>query len=184
MFKTKKISEYLTLFFLIFLFPLLNSLPNFQSNTLPVKSENELLNSVNIAALIKNKTDIFFVSTKDGYLHALSKGQKELWKVYLERELISSPASILKIDKDLFLYPANEKLYIYKNGQFFSFQLFIKDLVKRQYTNINDLLLLGKTKTTVFIIDIETGEILTKSDNENNLISKKRYITQSSKKKQ
>ena len=169
---------------IIFLFLLLKPLINCQLNTLPIKSEkNNPMNSVNITALIENKTDIFFVSTKDGYLHALSKEKKELWKTYLERELISSPASILQIGDDLYLYPYNEELYIYKNGQFFSFQLFIKDLVKKQYANIKDFLLVGKTKTTLYIIDIETGEILTKSDNNNNLIHKKRYITQISKKK-
>ena len=77
--------------------------------------------------LIKNKTDIFLISTKDGYLHAISRDQKELWKTYLESELISSPASIIKISDDLILYPVNERLYINRNGKFYPFPFFVNN---------------------------------------------------------
>ena len=89
---------------------------------------------------------------------------------------MSMPLSPRKIGKDFYLYPINERLYIYKDGEFISFNLFIKDLVKRHFIIISDLTLIGKTKTTLFIIDVDTGEIIQKIDDENNFSFKKRYI--------
>ena len=117
------------------------------------------------AKFVSENTEIYFISTKDGYLHALNKNFKEMWKVYLEQELMSSTISTRKIDDDLLLYPINERLYINKNGEFIPFDIFIKDLVKRQFYQFNEeVAYLGKTKTTLFIIDMDTGEILQKID--------------------
>ena len=129
------------------------------------------------AEFMSEKTDIYFISTKDGYLHALNNNLKEMWKVYLEQELMSSTISTRKIDDNLYLYPINERLYINKNGNFIPFDIFIKDLARRQFFQFNDAAAyLGKTKTTLFIIDVDTGEILQKIDDEFSL--KKRYIMQ------
>ena len=49
--------------------------------------------------------DIYFISTKDGYLYALNNNLKEIWKVFLEQELMCSTFSKRKIDDDLYLYP-------------------------------------------------------------------------------
>ena len=47
--------------------------------------------------------------------------------------------------------------------------------MKRQYLQINDAVIyLGETKTTYFIVDVDTGEILQKINN--NFSFKKRYI--------
>ena len=127
------------------------------------------------AKFMSENTDIYFISTKDGYLHALNNNLKEMWKVYLEQELMSSTISTRKIDDNLILYPINERLYINKNGEFIPFDIFIKDLVKRQFFQFNDAAAyLGKTKTTLFIIDVDTGEILQKIDDDFSF--KKRYI--------
>jgi hypothetical protein len=127
------------------------------------------------AKFMSENTDIYFISTKDGYLHALNNNLKEMWKVYLEQELMSSTISTRKIDDDLYLYPIDERLYINKNGEFIPFDIFIKDLVKRQFFQFNEAAAyLGKTKTTLFIVDIDTGEILQKIDDDFSF--KKRYI--------
>ena len=127
------------------------------------------------AKFMSENTDIYFISTKDGYLHALNNNLKEMWKVYLEQELMSSTISTRKIDDNLILYPINERLYINKNGDFIPFDIFIKDLVKRQFFQFNEAAAyLGKTKTTLFIIDVDTGEILQKIDDDFSF--KKRYI--------
>ena len=127
------------------------------------------------AKFMSENTDIYFISTKDGYLHALNNNLKEMWKVYLEQELMSSTISTRKIDDNLYLYPINERLYINKNGDFIPFDIFIKDLVKRQFFQFNDAAAyLGKTKTTLFIVDVDTGEILQKIDDDFSF--KKRYI--------
>ena len=127
------------------------------------------------AKFMSENTDIYFISTKDGYLHALNNNLKEMWKVYLEQELMSSTISTRKIDDNLYLYPINERLYINKNGDFIPFDIFIKDLVKRQFFQFNDAAAyLGKTKTTLFIVDLDTGEILQKIDDDFSF--KKRYI--------
>ena len=128
------------------------------------------------ANFIKENTDIFLISTKDGYLHALDRNCKQIWKTYLEQELMSCPFSTRKLGKNFYLYPINEQLYIYKDGEFISFNIFIKDLVKKHFLTVSDFTLLGKTKTTLFIIDIDTGEIIQKIDDENNFSFKKRYI--------
>ena len=129
------------------------------------------------AQFMSENTDIYFISTKDGYLHALNNNLKEIWKVYLEQELMSSTISTRKINDDLILYPIDERLYINNNGDFIPFYIFIKDLAKRQFFQFNEAAAyLGKTKTTLFIVDIDTGEILQKIDDDFSF--KKRYIMQ------
>ena len=59
------------------------------------------------AKFISENTDIYFISTKDGYLHALNRNLKEMWKVYLEQELMSSTISIRKIDNN-FIFISNK----------------------------------------------------------------------------
>ena len=165
---------YFTLIFAL-LFPIITATPKLSSltneDTSPMKIQQTITDE-----FIKDNSDLFLISTKDGYLHAINKEKKQVWKVYLEQELMSSTISTIKLKKDFILYPINEKLYIYKDGNFISFNIFIKDLVKRHFITISDFTLLGKTKTTVFIIDADTGEILQKIDDESNFTYKKRYI--------
>ena len=147
-------------------------IPQFTNKeTLPVKIPQNLPSK-----FINEYADLYLISTKDGYLHALNKEKKQIWKVYLEKELMSSTISTRKIDDNLYLYPIDERLYIYQDGNFISFDIFIKDLVKKQYLTVKDFILLGKTKITLFIIDVDTGGILQKIDDENNISYKKRYI--------
>ena len=160
-------------FFVPFIFPLLY----YSIITQKVEIETPLVRYRKDlpAQFMSENTDIYFISTKDGYLHALNNNLKEMWKVYLEQELMSSTISTRKIDDNLILYPINERLYINKNGEFIPFDIFIKDLVKRQFFQFNEAAAyLGKTKTTLFIIDIDTGEILQKIDDDFSF--KKRYI--------
>jgi len=162
---------FLLLFSLIFSISIMPISLHTNTESLPVKSKQNLQTEY-----IKENTDKFLISTKDGYLHALNNDKKEIWKVYLEQELMSSTLSTRKINKDLYLYPMNERLYIYQNGNFIPFTIFVKDLVERHYLSVNDFTLLGKTKTTLFIIDIDNGDILQKIDDENDFSFKKRYI--------
>ena len=131
---------------------------------------------------IKGNADIFLISTKDGYLHALNKDKKLIWKLYLEQELMSSLLSPRKLGKDFYLYPINEQIYIYKDGEFISFNIFVKDLVERHLTTLSDFTLTGKTKTTLYIIDMDTGEIIQKIDDESNFSYKKSYYISKNKK--
>ena len=128
------------------------------------------------ADYIKENADLFLISTKDGYLHAINREKNQIWKVYLEQELMSSQINGREIGKNFSLYPIKEQLYILQNGELISFNIFIKDLVKNHFITIDDFTLLGKTKTTLFIIDIDTGEIIRKIDDENNITFKKQYI--------
>ena len=165
------IFSFIFLLLFSFIFPISIFPMSSHKDTLPVKSNQNLQTK-----FIKENTNKYFISTKDGYLHALNNNKKEIWKTYLEQELMSSTLSTRKINKDLFLYPMNERLYIYKNGEFINFQIFIKDLVQKDpYLFVDGFTLMGEMKTTLFIIDVDTGEILKKIDNKSN-ISKKRYI--------
>ena len=174
-FISKKNIPFSILFIFLLFLPLILS-----KSILPISSNKETL-PMNIQQIIpekfiKENTDLYLISTKDGYLHALNNEKKQIWKVYLEQELMSSPLSLRKLGKDFYLYPINEQLYIYKDGEFISFNFFIKDLVKRHFLTISDFTLLGKTKTTLFIIDVDTGEIIQKIDEQDNFSFKKRYI--------
>ena len=164
------IFSFIFLLLLSFIFSISSFPVSLDKETLPVKSIKNLQTE-----FIKENTNIYFISTKDGYLHALNNEKKELWKVYLEQELMSSTFS-RKINKDLYLLPINKGLYINNNGEYTPFPKFIKFLAEKKYYNAKDFSLLGKTKTTLFIIDVDTGKILQKIDDDNNFSFKKRYV--------
>ena len=161
---------YISLSFLIFTF--IYSFPKISaSNTLPTKyfkniNEND----------IENNADIYLLSTRDGYLHALNKDKEEIWKAYLDQELMSSFTARI-INKNLYLYPLNEQIYVIENNKLIRLDIFIKDLVKKQYISLNDFTLMGKIKTTIYKIDLETGEIVKKIDEDSNIINTSKKIT-------
>ena len=161
---------YLLLFPVIISIPIISSLSTKDTSLMKMQEIIE-------PDFIKENGDFFLISTKDGYLHALNKDKKEIWKVYLEQELMSSLLTPRKIGENLTLYPINEQIYVYndKSDKFISFNIFIKDLVKQHYITVNDFTLIGKTKTTVFIIDMDTGKIIQKIDDESNFSYKKGY---------
>ena len=167
----KRISFIFTFIFLLLISFSFSNIFETNKESLPVKSIHNLQNE-----FIKAKTNIFLISTKDGYLHAVNNNNKELWKIYLGNELMSSTVSTRKINKRLYLYPIDERLFIYQEGIFIPFPLFIKDLVQKQFTSVDDFSLIGKTQTSLFIIDIDTGEILQKIDEEINFSFKKKYV--------
>ena len=126
---------------------------------------------------IKDNSDLFLISTKDGYLHSIDKNNKEIWKTYLEQELMSSTTfSKIEFGKDFILYPKNDQIYIYKDNNLISFNIFVKNLVESNFITLGKYILIGKTKTTFFIIDVDTGEIIQKIVDEINFTFKKRYI--------
>ena len=130
--------------------------------------------------LLTTKNDLLFVSTRDGNLHAYSPSPDTYlhqWSTSLGTELISSNITTQKITNDLLLLPLDDKLFIYENGQFTSLDIFVKDLVEKTPQSFNDFLLIGNKKTTVYIIDKNTGEIIQHSDTESNLINNYQNIT-------
>ena len=168
---THRISfHFIFLCFLIFTF--VYSFPKIStSNTLPTKyfknmNENE----------IENNAHLYLLSTRDGYLHALNKDKEEIWKTYLDQELMSSFTARI-INKNLYLYPLNEQIYIIENSKLIRLDIYIKDLVKKQYISVNDFTLIGKIKTITFKIDVETGEIVQKIDEDSNIINPSKKIT-------
>ena len=167
--------------FYFYLFSLTYSFPNFtkqNANNLPIKYTKNIKEKE-----IEENAELYLLSTKDGYLHALNKEKQEIWKTYLDQELMTTTLSKL-ISKNVFLYPLNELLYFIDKNKSIRFDIFIKDLVKKQYVSFNDLALVGKTKTTIFILDIENGEILQKIDEDSNFISNKKiYIRQKNRRK-
>ena len=166
------------IFFL--LFSLSYSFPKIlEQNTLPTKYFKKIKTRE-----IEEKADLYLLSTRDGYLHALNNEKEEIWKAYLDQELMTSTLTARQITQNISLFPFNEQIYFIENGQIKSFDTFIKNLVERKYTSYNNLTLTGKTKTTIFIIDIENGEILQKIDEDSNFISNKKiYILQKNRRK-
>ena len=168
---THRISFHL-IFLSFLMFTFVYSFPKISSsNTLPTKyfkniNEND----------IENNADLYLLSTRDGYLHALNKDKEEIWKAYLDQELMSSFTARI-INKNLYLYPLNEQIYIIENNKLIRLDIFIKDLAKKQYISLNDFTLMGKIKTTIFKIDLETGEIVQKIDEDSNIINTSKKIT-------
>ena len=169
------------IFFCFLLFSYIYSFPEItESNNLPTKYFRNIKSSD-----IEENVNLYLLSTRDGYLHALNNEKKEIWKVYLEQELMPPAFNARPITKNISIFPFNEQIYIIENGKIISFDIYIKDLVKKQYVSINDLTLIGKIKSTIFIIDIENGEILQKIDEDCNFINmnKKVYIRQKNRRK-
>ena len=107
---------YLLLFPVIISIPIISSLSTKDTSLMKMQEIIE-------PDFIKENGDFFLISTKDGYLHALNKDKKEIWKVFLEHELTSSLLTPRKIGESLTLYPINEQIYIYNNksDKFISF---------------------------------------------------------------
>ena len=97
----------------------------------------------------------------------------------------SSNINARALTKNISIFPFNEQIYIIENGKIIRFDIYIKDLVQKQYVSINELTLVGKIKSTIFIIDIESGEILQKIDEDSNFINKNKkvYIRQKNRRK-
>ena len=142
------------------------------------KNSPSLLNSNK--NLLSTKNDLLFVSTRDGFFHAFVPSTNSFllkWTTSLGPELISSNITTTKITDDLFLLPLDDKLFIYENGQFTSLDIFVKDLVEKTPQSFNDFLLIGNKKSTVYVIDKTTGEILQHSDIDNNLVNSYTNVT-------
>ena len=178
----KHIIQFQFIFLCFLLFSYINSFPELtESNTLPTKYFRNIKSSD-----IEENVNLYLLSTRDGYLHALNNEKKEIWKVYLEQELMSSSnINARALTKNISIFPFNEQIYIIENGKIIRFDIYIKDLVQKQYVSINELTLVGKIKSTIFIIDIENGEILQKIDEDSNFINKNKkvYIRQKNRRK-
>ena len=163
--------------FLFLCFLLFSYINTYMPNTLPVKY---FLNSNEI----EENAHLYFLSTRDGYLHALNNTKKEIWKVYLDTELMTSFFTDYAFNQNIAVFPFNEGIMDYNISKQ-NYQSYIKDLVKKQYVTYKDYQFLGKTKSTIYIIDTENGEILQKIDEDINFITmnKKVYIRQKNRRK-
>ena len=163
--------------FLFLCFLLFSYINTYMPNTLPVKY---FLNSNEI----EENAHLYFLSTRDGYLHALNNTKKEIWKVYLDTELMTSFFTDYAFNQNIAVFPFNEGIMDYNISKQ-NYQSYIKDLVKKQYVTYKDYQFLGKTKSTIYIIDTENGEILQKIDEDINFINmnKKVYIRQKNRRK-
>ena len=137
-----------------------------QENTLPSLIEKIKNKKSNY---IIEKADLFFIITRDGFLHAYSNNEIK-WEISLGDELITSNIIGKNITNQILLLPLDDKIYIYENGNLTELKISLKELVNQSPINFNDLLLIGNKKTILFIIDIITGRIIQKSENEDNLI--------------
>ena len=168
---------FILIFFL--LFSLSYSLPKIIENTLPTKYFKRIKTRE-----IEENADLYLLSTRDGYLHALNNKKEEIWKAYLDQELMSSTLTARQITQNISLFPFNEQIYFIENGQIKAFDTFIKNIVERKYISVNNLTLVGKTQTTIYLIDVENGEILQKFEQDGSFFSNKKiYIRQKNRRK-
>ena len=147
----KHIIQFQFIFLYFLLFSYINSFPELtESNTLPAKYFRNIKSSD-----IEENVNLYLLSTRDGYLHALNNEKKEIWKVYLEQELMSSSnINARALTKNISIFPFNEQIYIIENGKIIRFDIYIKDLVQKQYVSINELTLVGKIKSTIYPLNI------------------------------
>ena len=91
---THKISFPLVLIFFI-LFSISYSLPNLiLPNTLPTKYIEKVRPEE-----IEENADLYLLSTQDGYLHALNNKKQEIWKAYLETNVVFGIKSEANFEK-------------------------------------------------------------------------------------
>ena len=129
-----------------------------------IKSEES-----NINKYIKKNTDIFLILTKDGYLHAFEKNEiREKWKIYFGN-LIPQNIHIHKLAEDIYIYPINDKLFIVKENNLISFDIFVKEIVSNNSIFKNNYIIEGKIVNLIYMIDGKTGKILEKKNNINNI---------------
>ena len=158
-----KFSNIFYLFLNIFLLLLLINISNCQNQNLPsiFISDSPQINQ----KYIKDNTDLFFITTKDGYLHALKNNLTEVWKTSLGNELIKSKIYyIKKMENISYIIPNENKLFIIENNQPIYLNLTLIDLVEKSPQKFNEFLFIGNKKTTVYVIDIENGKILHQDD--------------------
>ena len=161
--KFYKISNIFYLFINIFIFFLLIKVSTCQNQNLPsiFISDSPQINQ----KYIKDNTDLFFITTKDGYLHALKNNLTEVWKTSLGNELIKSKIYyIKKMENISYIIPNENKLFIIENNQPIYLNLTLIDLVEKSTQKFNEFLFIGNKKTTVYVIDIENGKILYQDD--------------------
>ena len=155
-------SKFFLILFLIIIIYLMDNVKT-QENTLPSILPNSLKNKE--GNYLVEKADLFFITTKDGFLHAYSNNEKK-WEISLGDELITSDIIGKNVTNQILLLPLDDKIYIYENGNLTQLKISLKELVNQSPLTFNDLLLIGNKKTSLFIIDIISGRIIEKSDNQ------------------
>lgn len=119
--------------------------------------------------------DLLFITTRDGTFHSVTPTPPYTlqWSLPIGTDLISSHIANTKIteDNDFILLPLDDKLFLYKNNTFTPLDAYIKDLVEKAPQSFGEYLLLGNKHSTVFKINIDSGEIVQHSDKEHNLVA-------------
>ena len=129
-----------------------------------IKSEES-----NINKYIKENTDIFLILTKDGYLQAFEKNEiREKWKIFFG-DLIPQNIHIHKLAEDIYIYPINDKLFIVKENNLISFDIFVKEIVSNNSIFKNNYIIEGKIENLIYMIDGKAGKILEKNNNISNI---------------
>ena len=123
---------FILIFFL--LFSLSYSLPKIIENTLPTKYFKRIKTRE-----IEENADLYLLTTRDGYLHVLNNKKEEIWKAYLDQELMSSTLTARQITQNISLFPFNEQIYFIENGQIKAFDTFIKNIVDRKWRNFTKI---------------------------------------------
>ena len=110
-------------------------------------------------SLVDNN-DLLLFLTKDGYLHAYQKNEKnEKWELFFGN-LFPKNINFHKIDEDIFLYTINEKLYIFIHNNLIPFDTFVKELTNTNSINGINASIEGKINNSFFRINLKTGDIL------------------------
>lgn len=119
--------------------------------------------------------DLLFITTRDGTFHSVTPTPPYTlqWSLPIGTDLISSHIANTKIteDNDFILLPLDDRLFLYKNSTFTPLDAYIKDLVEKAPQSFGEYLLLGNKHSTVFKINIDSGEIVQHSDKEHNLVA-------------
>ena len=116
-----------------------------------------------------------FITTRDGNFHAVTPTAPHtlVWSLTIGPDLISSHIADTKIteENDFILLPLDDKLFLYKNNTFTPLDAYIKDIVEKAPQSFGEYLLLGNKHSTVFKINIDSGEVIQHSDKEHNLVA-------------
>ena len=122
----------------------------------------------NIDKNIIDNNDLFLILEKDGILRAFDKTEtNEKWKLFFNNSIFPKITNSYKFTDDIVIYPINDKLYLSIEKNFVPFDVFVINLINNKPIAKNNIKIEGQIEKYYYKIDIKSGKILEKNNNNN-----------------
>ena len=122
----------------------------------------------NIDKNIIDNNDLFLILEKDGILRAFDKTEtNEKWKLFFNNSIFPKITNSYKFTDDIVIYPINDKLYLSIENNFVPFDIFVINLINNKPIAKNNIKFEGQIEKYFYKINIKSGKILEKINNNN-----------------